>query len=208
MKKNLLVLCFMMLTGIITNQAWAQYLVAGVEVTADIQLDGMTYGEDYYVEDKATSGWLFNGTNIGNVADGGVSGWGFYLIVFNNSIPEGKTINDIKAVWNGETLSPQRLGSAKHCFEVSIVYDGVFMTEGTFTAKWNTGTDAIEGVNADSKAIYYADGVVYNNAGKIAIYSTTGKLMIATDEATVDVRDFSKGAYIVRSANKSIKFMK
>ncbi len=69
-------------------------------------------------------------------------------------------------------------------------------------------TAAIEGVNADNKAVYYADGVVYNNAGEIAIYNVTGKLVLLTSEAIVDTQDLANGIYIVRSTKGVVKFVK
>ncbi len=67
---------------------------------------------------------------------------------------------------------------------------------------------AIEGVDADNKDIYYADGVVYNQAGEIAIYDVNGKLIVRTSEALVDVCDLANGVYIVRGAENVVKFVK
>ncbi len=78
----------------------------------------------------------------------------------------------------------------------------------TLTVTFIVDESAIEGINADAKAIYYANGKLYNYAGEIAIFDVNGKLIDRTSEQVVDVTGLANGVYIVRSAEKTVRFVK
>ncbi len=111
---------------------------------------------------------------------------------------------------NNEVTSLKVAGSDEELKDqiVENVYVIGVLTENlTFEIVIQEGS-GINGVDADDKAIYYADGVVYNYAGEIAIYDVNGQLIVRTSETTVDVRDLVNGVYIVRSADKVVRFVK
>ncbi len=202
-KKNLLALFLFVLMSVCANQAQAQ-----VAVTADLQLDGVTYGwnEGYWVEDSSNNFLLFENSNTAGLSSDGFN-WGCIVYVMANRLPEGKTIDDVEVLWCGERKKAQKMSTNKYFYPIEIVYNGTFLTEATLVVRW-FDPNAIEGVDADSKTVYYADGVVYNNAGEIAIYNLTGKLVLSSNESFVDVSSFADGVYVVRGGGKAVKFVK
>ncbi len=202
-KKNLLALFLFVLMSVCANQAQAQ-----VAVTADLKLAGVTYGwnEGYWVEDRRTGCLLFENSKTAGLESDGAN-WGVTVFVMKNKLPADKTIDDVEVLWCGERIKAQKMSTNKYFYPIEIIYDGTFLTEATLVVRW-FDPNAIEGVDADNKAVYYADGVVYNRAGEIAIYNLTGKLVLSSNESLVDVSDLANGVYVVRGGNKVVKFVK
>ncbi len=183
-KKNLLGLLLVMLMGVCANQAYAY--------------DGVTY--TLTVEDNGVE---YDLVNMSRGSDSPVNLSGLrpdeLLWISDVKAPVGKLLKAVK--WNGEELTLTKYGVSYGYMPPRINSNSTLVFEVEIDA-------AIESVDADSKAVYYADGVVYNQAGEIAIYDVTGKLVVRTGEATVDTQDFANGIYIVRSAKGAVKFVK
>ncbi len=68
---------------------------------------------------------------------------------------------------------------------------------------------AIDEVEGNDVALYYANGEVYTNAeGEILVYDLSGKLVKRGECAPVSVADLANGVYIVRVNGQSLKFVK
>ncbi len=210
MKKSLLNLLLVMLLGVCANQAQAQeqvfvsldYNLTGVEYTGyqghrtctyynvvNNQIDKYNYLHGLRSDDGRVDPNTECAFRIRNI----------------DAPPTGKTWDDVVVTFNGgEPIDYvyTDIDKGTYCYFFNSGDNG-----GTLTIKW-ADTGAIEDVDADDKAIYYADGVVYNQVGEIAIYDVNGKLIVRTDAATVNVCDLANGVYIVHNGEKVVKFVK
>ncbi len=212
MRKNLLGLLFFTLIGVFSNQAWAQE--NQVTITLDYNLSGVEY-TGYQGHRTCTYHSVINNSiknlnylhglkteTTGEVAPNSTCAFRIRNI---DAPPAGKTWDDVVVTFNGgEPIEYvyTNVDKGTYCFFFNSGDTG-----GTLTIKW-ADTGAIGDVDADSKVVYYADGVVYNNAGEVAIYNVTGKLVLLTSENIVDTQNLANGIYIVRSAKGAVKFVK
>ena len=94
--------------------------------------------------------------------------------------------------------------SESYCFTKSLYSSSNFVSL-RFDGKVNVG---IEGVEEGFDEIIYDGEIVKAPQEGISVYSTDGRLILATEESILEVSSLSNGVYIVKSGSLTTKIVK
>ncbi len=134
MKKNVFGLLLIMLISLFTSQANA------AKVTLDWQLEGVTYGSTKcYIEDWESLQAIFVNATTAETN-------GFDILIRSEVLPEGKTIEDVKVLWNGSDIT--NFYNSVGWYTCTVTADA----DATLTVKW---AETTEGENPGGESPVY-----------------------------------------------------